>query len=48
MGKLGGKARAASMTPEERKESSRKALQVRWDRYYARQAQAASQEQVSA
>jgi len=48
MGKLGAQSRNANMTPEERKESSRKALRVRWDRYYARQAQTASQEQVSA
>ncbi len=29
-GKKGGKARAAKMTPEERSESARKAVQARW------------------
>ena len=29
-GKLGGTARAANMTPEERSESARKAVQARW------------------
>jgi hypothetical protein len=29
-GKKGGKARAAKMTPEERRESARKAAQARW------------------
>lgn len=29
-GKLGGPARAAAMTPEERSESARKAVQTRW------------------
>jgi hypothetical protein len=31
-GLKGGKARAASMTPEERKEAARKAAQARWTR----------------
>jgi hypothetical protein len=31
-GSKGGKARAAKMTPEERKESARKAAQARWGR----------------
>jgi hypothetical protein len=31
-GLKGGKARAASMTPEERSESARKAVQARWER----------------
>jgi hypothetical protein len=30
MGKKGGKARAASMTPERRKEIARKAAEKRW------------------
>lgn len=30
MAGLGGKARAANMTPEERSEASRKAVQARW------------------
>ena len=30
IGKKGGTARAANMTPEERKESARKAAQARW------------------
>ncbi|MGH2639998.1 MAG: hypothetical protein ACRDF4_12080 [Rhabdochlamydiaceae bacterium] len=29
-GKKGGAARAANMTPEERRESARKAVQARW------------------
>lgn len=29
-GKKGGQARAANMTPEERSESARKAVQARW------------------
>lgn len=32
----GGYARAAKMTPEERSESARKAVQARWERYRAR------------
>ena len=35
-GKKGGKARAAKMTPEERSESARKAVQERWKRYRAK------------
>jgi hypothetical protein len=35
-GKLGGPARAAAMTPEERIASARKAVQGRWDKYNAR------------
>jgi len=31
-GKVGGKARAANMTPEERSEAARKAARVRWER----------------
>lgn len=31
-GLKGGHARAASMTPEERSESARKAVQARWDK----------------
>ncbi|HUD64695.1 MAG TPA: hypothetical protein VMQ17_08960 [Candidatus Sulfotelmatobacter sp.] len=30
LGKKGGKARAKKMTPEQRKESARKAIQARW------------------
>jgi len=33
MGKLGGKARAASMTPEQRKEAAKKAIRARWDKH---------------
>jgi hypothetical protein len=29
-GKLGGSARAANLTPEQRSESARKAVQARW------------------
>jgi hypothetical protein len=29
-GKIGGKARAAGMTPEQRSESARKAVSARW------------------
>ncbi len=35
-GPKGGKARARSMTPEERREAARKAVQARWDRAKAR------------
>ena len=35
LSRAGGHARAASMTPEARTESARKAVQARWDRYYA-------------
>jgi hypothetical protein len=34
MGKLGGKATAASRTPEERVAAARKAIKARWDKYY--------------
>jgi hypothetical protein len=37
-GKKGGPARAAKMTPEERSESARKAVQARWAREKERQA----------
>ena len=33
-GKIGGAKRAANMTPEERSEASRIAVQARWARYY--------------
>ena len=33
-GKKGGAARAANMTPEERSEAARMAVQARWARYY--------------
>jgi hypothetical protein len=32
-GKKGGPARAAKMTPEQRSESARKAVQARWEKY---------------
>ena len=32
MGKKGGKARAAKMTPEERSKAARKAVMARWAR----------------
>ena len=32
MGKLGGKARAAAMTPERRREIAKKAAEKRWDK----------------
>lgn len=31
---IGGKARAAALSPEERSEASRMAVQARWDAYY--------------
>jgi hypothetical protein len=31
-GKLGGPARAAAMTPEQRSESARKAVMARWEK----------------
>jgi len=37
-GKKGGLARAAAMTPEERSESARKAVLVRWARVKSAQA----------
>lgn len=30
LGRMGGKARAKNMTPEQRSEAARKAVQVRW------------------
>ena len=35
-GKIGGPARAAAMTPEERSESARNAVKARWARYAAK------------
>jgi hypothetical protein len=35
-GKVGGKARAANMTPEERSESARNAVMARWARAKAK------------
>jgi hypothetical protein len=35
MGRLGGKATAATRTPEERKSAAKRAVEARWDRYYA-------------
>jgi len=32
-GKKGGKARMAALTPQERQELARKAIQARWERY---------------
>ena len=37
-GKKGGPARAAKMTPEQRSQSARKAVQARWAREKERQA----------
>jgi hypothetical protein len=37
-GKKGGTARAAKMTPEERSESARKAVQARWEKAKAKTA----------
>jgi hypothetical protein len=39
-GKLGGPARAAAMTPEQRSESARKAVQARWEKVKATQSEA--------
>ncbi len=39
-GKLGGAARAANMTAEERSESSRKAVQARWAKVKKKRAKA--------
>jgi hypothetical protein len=36
-GKLGGPARAAAMTPEERRESARKAVNARWAKQKAKE-----------
>jgi hypothetical protein len=35
LGKLGGKATASKMTPEQKKERSAKAIKARWDKYRA-------------
>jgi hypothetical protein len=35
IGSLGGSARAASLSAEERQEASRQAVNARWDAYYA-------------
>ena len=35
MGRLGGKATAAARTPEERRSAAKKAVEARWDAYYA-------------
>jgi hypothetical protein len=37
-GKIGGRARAANMTPQERSEAARKAVQARWARAKAKTA----------
>ena len=34
MGRRGGKARAASLSPEELSEQARKAIDARWEQYY--------------
>ena len=34
LGRKGGQARAANLTPEERKESARSAVAARWEQYY--------------
>ena len=36
MARKGGKARAKKLTPEERSESARKAVQARWDKAKAK------------
>lgn len=33
-GRKGGRARAAALSPDERKEAARKAIKARWDAYY--------------
>ena len=35
LSRAGGLARAAALSPEKRQEAARKAVQARWDRYYA-------------
>ncbi|MGA3079711.1 MAG: hypothetical protein ABSG56_39305 [Bryobacteraceae bacterium] len=35
LSRAGGLARAAALSPEQRKEAATKAVQARWDRYYA-------------
>ncbi len=39
LGRRGGSARAQSLTTERASEIGRSAVQVRWSRYYARQAE---------
>jgi len=34
LSRAGGRARALALSPEERKEAARKAVQARWDAYY--------------
>jgi hypothetical protein len=34
LGRRGGKARAASLSPEELSEEARKAIEARWEQYY--------------
>ena len=34
LGRRGGKARAASLSPKELSEQARKAIDARWERYY--------------
>jgi hypothetical protein len=34
LGRRGGKARAASLSPEELSEQARKAIDARWEQYY--------------
>lgn len=34
LSRAGGHARAAAMTPDERKEAARKAVKARWKKYY--------------
>lgn len=34
-GRAGGRATAANRTPSERRDAARKAIQARWERYYA-------------
>jgi hypothetical protein len=34
LGRKGGRARAAALSPDQRKEAARKAIKARWDAYY--------------
>jgi len=35
IGRKGGEARARNLTPKQRSQAARQAVQARWDRYYA-------------
>jgi hypothetical protein len=45
-GKKGGPARAAKLTPEQRSESARRAVQARWGKGLSNQKQAESQSEL--